>query len=366
MPTRPRLAPVIGAAVKDAARATAIAAVSVLALLSMSNPTARAAEPAGAPGPPLGSLIIAHPLPAYSVAPYGPTNGPLTASEYASQSSAPQRAQNQFSALAAQPGFGASIRLWTDRSGVETGDNDVAVLLFRIPDVTDAKAFELSLRTPFGASADSSPYAVSSIPGAHAYTVQIDSPVHAAEQVVVFRAGEYVAMIELASSLSASNPTVLTPSEAVAVSVGQYWTLGKDDPVGSRAQSAPPESGATQATPGTLAATSSRGGTLPIIVAAVAVTAIIGCATLVLLLRRRRRRRRQTAVSQPDTTTDPWGPGGLLESFGATIPDPDLGDHLRIPAPTIAPMRPVAREVPALANPESLESPSDQLVSFEP
>ena len=88
-------------------------------------------------------------------------------------------------------------------------------------------AFELSLRTPFGGSVDSSSYVVSSIPGAHAYSVQIDSPVHAAEQVVVFRAGEYVAMIELASSLSASNPTVLTPSQAIAVSVGQYWTLGK-------------------------------------------------------------------------------------------------------------------------------------------
>jgi len=277
--------------------------------------------------------MLSHPIPGYTVAPYGPTNGPLTASTYASQSSAAQLAQNQFSALATEAGFGAFIRLWTDRSADEPGANDVAVLLFRIPDVTDAKAFELSLRAPFGGSVDSSSYVVSGIPGAHGYSVQIHSPVHAAEQIVVFRAGEYVAMIQLASSLSASNPTVLAPSQAVAVGVGQYWALGKGDLAGATDQPVPPNSGVTEAAP------SNRGHIL-VIVSAVAVAAVGGCATFLLLGRHRQ------AVLQP-TTIDPWGPGGLFESLGATIPDQDYWGPLRPPAPASDPIRPSAREVPA-------------------
>jgi len=239
----------------------------------------------------------------------------LAASEYASQSPAPQFAQNQFSALATQAGFGAFIRLWTDRTGNDPGLNDVAVLLFRIPDVTDAKAFELILRTPFGRSVDSSPYVTSDISGAHAYSVQVNSPIHAAEQLVVFRAGEYVAMVQLASPLSASNPTVLTPSQALAVSVGQFWALGKGDPVGSADQPAPPTSGGTVPKPATI---------------------------------------------------DPWDPGGLFESFGATVPDQDFLKQIRLPAPTIAPVRPTARVVPALATEWELASSSDELACFSP
>jgi hypothetical protein len=341
MPTRQRLPPAIGAAANNAARATAVAAVSVLALASVTNPRAGASEPAATQYPPLGSLVVSHPIPGYKVAPYGPSNGPLTGSEYASQSSAPQLAQNQFSALATQTGFGAAIRLWSNRSGPDPGANDVAVLLFRIPDVTDAKAFEVSLRTPFSGSVDSSSYVISSIPGAQGYSVQTNSPVHAVEQVVVFRAGEYVAMVELASSLSGSNPTILTPSQAVAVGVGQYWTLGKGDPVGSRVQPAPANSQATVAAP-------SGRGRVPVLVSAVAVAALIGGAAAVLL-----RRRRRPVASQP-AGIDPWGPGRLFESFGATVPDPNLWSHPRLPAPTIAPIRPTAGEVPALAPPEQL------------
>ena len=173
--------------------------------------------------------------------------------------------------------------------------------------------------------------------------MQVDSPVHAAEQVVVFRAGEYVAMIQLASSLSASNPTALTPSQAVAVSVGQYWSLGKGDPVGSRDQPAPPTGGASGATwgpwPPRRAAAS-----VPVIVAAAAVAAVM----------RRCNPRPPPATppaGRPPTRTaiDPWAPGGLFESFGATVPDRTSWDQLPLPAPMIAPIRPAAREVPALA-----------------
>ena len=177
--------------------------------------------------PPLQSLMITQPLPGYTVAPAGPTDGPLTPAEFASQSTSPQRAEKQFDDLAAEPDFGAFIRLWTDGTGPGQGANDVAVLLFRIPRLRDAESFAAGLGAPF---AGSDPFDVPSIPGARGYSVNIASPVRAVEQIVVFRAGQYVAMTELASSSAASNTAALTASQAVAVSFQQYGSVRHGDP----------------------------------------------------------------------------------------------------------------------------------------
>ena len=93
-----------------------------------------------------------------------------------------------------------------------------------------AEGFEAGLRHRSPAP---SPFDVPSIPGAHGYTVDIASPVRAVEQIVVFRAGQYVAMTELASSTSASNPATLTPSQAVSVSYQQYGSIRHGDPARS-------------------------------------------------------------------------------------------------------------------------------------
>ena len=277
--------------------------------------------------------MISQPLPGYTAAPPGPTNGPLTPAEFASQSTSPQQAEAQFDALAAEPGFGAFIRLWTDRTGAGKGANDVAVLLFRIPRRQDAEGFEAGLRAPF---AGSEPFDVPSIPGAHGYTVDIASPVRAVEQIVVFRAGQYVAMTELASSTSASNPATLTPSQAVSVSYQQYGSIRHGDPVRSTDVRRPATRQATTAT--------AAASVTPALVAEVA--ALVALAALAMWLfafRPLRRRRLSSAVPGP------WDRGGLFDMFGATIPDQpsEAGHARRVPELPTGPWA-TARMVPAL------------------
>jgi hypothetical protein len=264
--------------------------------------------PAGAAvlstGPGLGLLLISQPLPGYTMAPAGPTNGPLTPAEFASQSTSPGQAEAQFNALAAEPGFGAFIRLWTDRTGAGQGANDVAVLLFRIPVRHEAESFAAGLRAPF---AGSHRLDVPSIPGAHGYTVDIASPVRAVEQIVVFRAGQYVTMTELASSASASNPAALTPSQAVSVSYQQYGSIRHGDPV----RSTDVRRRATRPAP----ATTSSASAAALVAAVIAFVALAALAVWAFAFRPLRRRRLTAAVPGP------WDQGGLFDVFGATVPD---------------------------------------------
>ncbi len=74
-------------------------------------------------------------------------------------------------------------------------------------------------------------------PGPRATRSRSAHPVHATEQVVVFRAGHYVSMIQLASATSASNPTPLTSSQAItvgyrAVPASPAGRSGRDGPDG--------------------------------------------------------------------------------------------------------------------------------------
>ncbi len=301
---------------------------------------------AGAAGtqtaPALQSLMITQPLPGYTVAPTGPTNGPLTPAEFASQSTTPQRAEQQFDALAADPDFGAFIRLWTDATGPGQGANDVAVLLFRIPRIDAAQSFAAGLAAPF---AGSGPFDVPSIPGARGYSVDIASPVRAVEQIVVFRAGQYVSMTELASSASASNTAALTPSQAIAVSFQQYGSVRHGDP-----------SRSTDARRGTARAVTVRAPAASVTPAVV--LEIMGLVVLTVLamwalaFRPLRRRRQALPVA------DPWAPGGIFDGLGATVPDGAAGWERAGPVPELAtgPWA-GARTVPALMPAPSLEPP---------
>ena len=312
-----------------------VAAALAVVFLVGPGPTGAGAA-ATTTDPPLQSLVIAQPLPGYTVAPSGPTNGPLTSAEFASQSTTPQRAEEQFNALAAEPDFGAFIRLWTDRTGPDQGANDVAVLLFRIPRLRGAEGFADGLRAPFAGAV---PFDVPSIPGAHGYSVTVASPIHAVEQIVVFRAGQYVSMTELASSISASNPATLTPSQAVAVSFQQYGSLRHGDPAGS---TDPRPS--TTATP---AAKSSGHTVSPTTVAEVAGLVALAALAMWLFAFRPLRRRRF-----PPLPEDPWEPGGIFDGLGATVPDHPGGweGARRVPelaAGSWAPPRMVPELVPA-------------------
>ena len=303
-----------------------------------------------APPVPLDSMVVAQPLPDFTAAPAGTTNGPLTVSEFASQSSDPAQAEQQFNALAAKPGFGAYIRLWTDRGGPGAGANDLAVLLFRIDDDATARAFAAGLNQPFEGAPGSTPFAVPSVPGARGYSVAVKAPVPAIEQVVVFRAGRYVSMIELASTSAATNPAPLTPAQAVAVSYSQLGQLRAGDPVNAAAATA--TSPRSTVVPTTTAAPSASGASAaPMIEALVAAVIVSGLVVVLVLWRRRR----QGAASEPalaaaDAPVDPWAPGGVFAEFageGAMPEDTALAEEC-VPAEPV----PTAESVPEESAPE--------------
>ena len=344
MPSRRLRPPAAGATIRGLLTTAVAVALAVAVPMSAGRTAAGAADAAGpadaATVPPLQSLMISQPLPGYTVAPTGPTDGPLTPTEFGSQSTSPQRAEEQFDALAAEPDFGAFIRLWTDGTGPGEGANDVAVLLFRIPRLGDAESFAAGLAAPF---AGSDPFDVPSIPGAHGYSVHIATPVRAVEQIVVFRAGEYVSMAELASSSSVSNTATLTPSQAVAVSFQQYGSVRHGDP----GRSADPR---PRATPNVPAGPPSNSVTLATVLEVAALVALAAGAMWAFAFRPLRRHRPGWPVA------DPWEPGGIFDLLGATIPArTSTWDHARrFPDLSLGPWA-EARPVPALVSAASAE-----------
>lgn len=284
--------------------------------------TAPAASAAAASSPPIGSVIIARSLPGFTAVPPGPTNGPLTATAFAAQSADPNAAEQQFEQLAGVSGFAAAVRLWTDLHGPGQGANDVVVTLFRIPEAQAAATFEEGALQPYEAGGTSTPFAVPSITGAHGYTVAATTPGPAVEQVIVFRSGEYVAIIELASSTQASNPTSLSPSDAIDVAYRQFLAVQRATPA------PPPPSGG------------SAGWVVPVIVAVVVVAA---AGATWLVVRRRRR-------SQPTVGGDPWAPDGILAAMGAVRPVTDRpaesgsGSEVPVPVPVPVPEADVGRD----------------------
>jgi len=257
-------------------------------------PAGAAAAVAGGPArvqpttsyPAIRTVVIQNPLPNFTVASPGPTNGPLTASELGALSSNPQQAETQFNRLVTQAGFGAYLRLWTDANGPGKGANDIVVTLYRIPNLQDAASFASGSQQPYQQPGAAAAFAVPSIPGAHGYTVSISSPSQVTEQVVLFRSGPYVAIVQLASSVAASNPAPLNPSDAISVSFQQYTTtlhsLGTP----------------TTGTPsGTSPAAAKGGGALPVILGIVGgLVVLVAIAWLAAGPPRERRRRRRAIV----------------------------------------------------------------------
>lgn len=333
------------------------------------------ARPAGQPEPSLQSAVLAQPLPGFAAVPVGPTNGPLTATEFASQSSNPRQAKQQFATLSAQPGFGAFIRLWTDRDGPGHGANDLVVLVFRIPDVTQSGEFTAGLVAPFEDLHTADPFSVPSVPGARGYSIQVTTPVDATEQVVAFRAGQYVSMIELASTTSATNPTPLTRSQAITVGYQQYQLVRHVDPNGSTSATPVPTAPRSATKHGAPTPVTGAGRSpglvwplaLAVSICAVAVVALAG----VLTIRRRRRGR------TPESPADPWSPDGVFASFGAVDPgqvgvvgDPPDPEDGHWPLGTVGtdqprPARP-ARPVPSLASVDAPSGPADTVPLADP
>jgi hypothetical protein len=264
-----------------------------------------AAPAAGAAGnqtttsyPPIATVMIQIPLPNFTVGAPGPTNGPLTAAELGALSTNPQQAETQFNRLATQKGFGAYLRLWTDANGPGKGANDIVVTLYRIPNLQDAASFASGSQQPYQQPGAATSFSVPSIPGAHGYTVSISSPSQVTEQVVLFRSGPYVAIVQLASSVAATNPASLNPSDAISVSFQQYTaTLHA---VGTQ----------TTGTPSGTPSTAKHGSVLPTVLAIIGALVVLAAVAWLAAgtPRVRRRRRRAIGLGVPRASHDAGAP----------------------------------------------------------
>jgi hypothetical protein len=244
--------------------------------------------------PAIESVVIQHPLPNFTAAVPGPSNGPLTASELGALSSDPQQAEDRFNALANQQGFGAYLRLWTDILGPGKGANDIVVTLYRIPNSSDAASFASGSQQPYQPSGTASSFSVPDIPGAHGYTISIASPASVTEQVVLFRSGPYVAIVQLASSRAANNSAGLSPSDAIAVSFQQY--VAAQHSLGVDSTGSPP----TASTSG-----SDHGSRLPEVLAIIGgLVALAAIGWLATGRRRNRRLRRRASLGAVPRETD--------------------------------------------------------------
>jgi len=296
---------------------TAVSALAATAMLS-AIVTAPGAQATTVPVryPPISSVIITEPLPGFTAAVPGPTNGPLTASGFAAQSSNPTQATSEFDALARRPGFAAYLRLWTDLHGTGKGANDIVVTLFRVTDPAQRADLVSGLRLPYEQASGATLFRVPSIPGAGGYTVPITSP-SVTEQVVVFSTGSYVAAVQLASSDAASNPAPFSSADAIGVAFSQYLAMVDSPGVPVRRPASPTTAG------------SARSGGLHLGGVLVVLAGIAVLAALAWLTDRRLRPRH----SQP--IDDPWGPTAALAAMGAlAIPasrPPVDGDPSHLP-----------------------------------
>ena len=307
--------------------------------------------------PAIESVVVQHPLPNFTAAVPGPSNGPLTASELGALSSDPQQAEDRFNALANQQGFGAYLRLWTDILGPGKGANDIVVTLYRIPNSSDAALFASGSQQPYQPSGSASSFSVPGIPGAHGYTISIASPTRVTEQVVLFRSGPYVAIVQLASSRAANNSAALSPSDAIAVSFQQY--VAAQHSLGVDSTGSPP----TASTSG-----SDHGSRLPEVLAIIGgLVALAAIGWLATGRRRNRRRRRRTSRGAVPRETDRVfatmsrvGPHYTIRPVRGTMVEADTDEAELAPESETGFVKPVAGPV---AETEEEEEPAMEPVA---
>lgn len=284
-------------------------------VLLASTPAVHAA-PSG-----IGGLVVSAPLPGFAAAPPGPTNGPLTASSFASQSSDPPVAASEFKHAAAEPGFAAYLRLWTSTDASAPAANDVAVELFRIPEHTRETTMLSELRQAYQGSGTSA-FAVPGIPGAEGRSVSATQPIAARLRVVTFATGPYVAVVQVAAR-TAQNPAPVGVSQAIQASTSQYEALSGAlaAPAPSRSPSAPGSAGTVSRAQG--------GSAMRLVLEVIGALVVLGA--LAWLVLQRRRRAPAPAPGLPVAAAppagdpagdpvDPWGPDGIFAAMGAVVP----------------------------------------------
>lgn len=266
----------------------------------------------------IGALVVSAPLPGFAVAPPGPTNGPLTASSFAAQSSDPPVAASEFAHAAAEPGFAAYLRLWTSTDATAPASNDVAVELFRIPDHGSETSMLSELRQAYQGSGTSA-FAVPGIPGAEGRSLSANQPIAARLRVVTFATGPYVAVVQVAAR-TVQNPAPAGTTQAVEVSTSQYEALSGTPgaPAPNRSPSAPAPAGTVSRAQG--------GSTMRLVLEVIGALIVLGALSWLVLRHRRRGpvpAPRIVSIGAPPAAADavdPWGPGGIFAAMGAVVP----------------------------------------------
>jgi hypothetical protein len=249
------------------------------------------------PPPTLGTVVIPNVALGYMVT----SQGPLNASQFASDAPNPSAAAGALSTL------GKSIstyeRVWQGDGGL----NQVQDLLVRFRNRVGAQVFLLaaqhSLETGEIVSSDPLP----SIPGARRVTYFAATNQDGVGEAITMRAGVYVDLLSIFSAAS-GNAHPISPANAEQLAQVQHAALVR----------AP--GGATAAAPAANSTTGTKkGASVGTIVLAVVVVAILGAAVATPGLLKRRR------LAQEAAATGPVVPGAGAPSAGDAVDD--LREH---------------------------------------
>jgi hypothetical protein len=252
------------------------------------------------PAPTLGTVVIPNVALDYTVT----SQGPLNASQFASDAPNPSAAAGALSTL------GKSIstyeRVWQDDGGL----NQVQDLLVRFPNGVGAQVFLLaaqhSLETGEIVSSDPLP----SIPGARRVTYFAATNQEGVGEAITMRAGVYVDLLSIFSAAS-GNAHPISPANAERLAEVQHAAMARA-PGGATATAAPAANSATGA--GT-----KKGVSVGTIVLAVIAVAILAAAVATPGLLKRRR------LAQEAAATGPGVPGAGAPSAADAVDD--LREH---------------------------------------
>ena len=231
------------------------------------------------PPPPLDTVVVPDLGPGYSVT----TEGPLDASQFASDSPDPAAATMALATLAKT--ISTYERVWRTSGGA----NEVQDLLVRFPSAVGAQVFEQAARHSLDSGEIVSSGPLPGVPGAHRTTYFASTSQAGVGQAITMRAGIYVDLLSFFSA-AAANAAPITPGEAVRVARDQV-----------AAMSAAP-GGAAQVR----GSTKSRVSLGSIVLAAVSVAVVaLAVATPALLRRRRSQQPQADEVSAAATSAPP-------------------------------------------------------------
>ena len=227
---------------------------------------AAGAAPKSPPG--LDTVVLPDLGPGYSVT----TEGPLDASQFASNSPDPAAATTALATLAKT--ISTYERVWSTPGGA----NEVQDLLVRFPSAVGAQVFRQAAQHSLDSGEIVSSGPLPGVPGAHRTTYFASTTQAGVGQAITMRAGVYVDLLSFFSA-AAGNPQPIKPADAVRVARAQQAAM----------VAAP---GGTASLPPT---NTKRGVSLGSIGVAALVVAVLGGAMITPLVLRRQRAHRGTA-----------------------------------------------------------------------